>query len=275
MYDKIHPESLDQYYINKLFIKTISQISKDKPVILDIGCGTGNYAKYFIRCFPNGILWANDISGEMLKVFKSKIKANPYVRFLPMPVERLFNEFPEINYDIVCAEGSLHHLEYPAKIIEKITEHLNAGGVIIIFSEPFLNLKKSAMIPRYIDNILIALISGRVKFKTLKGKILSPFLFLGSLIFSRIYKLMCPEKYKIIVESQHNLLLKDDKVEKMLSASETHGNGIDKDLIKKVLSAQNMKIIKEQNGAGYYFYLSYLLSYCFGATHFSLVAVKQ
>lgn len=119
-------------YINK--ICTINHIEPKN--ILDVGCGTGNPAKYFLEngCFVTGI----DGSLEMLKIAKQKLKSyNPLLilsKFQNFSVKKKFNLvvslFDSLN-NILDEEGLLQSFKCAQKSL------LNNGLFIFDMNTPY------------------------------------------------------------------------------------------------------------------------------------------
>ena len=274
IYDNFHINSVDYNYSNKLFrklLKTILDFNKNYK-ILDVGCGTGSYAKYFVNLFPNVKLYANDVSKEILNAFKRKIDSDKNIVWLNCDaVEALKVD----TFDLVCFEGVLHHIDdYEGVVAAACKKISRGGGEIVIFNEPSLNSKRNRLI-RFVDGLLLRTVVGEFKFRSLKGKILKLLIFPLHLILSKIYKSLYPEKYSILTNRTRGYGFNDAE-QKMFILSECHGEhgGVDAQKIIEILQGNGFKIKTYRTGPDYCFYLSYIMSRFLGGSHFSLVAQK-
>ena len=88
IYDATHPRMHASNYANRLFVDILSEIilsiESEACQVLDIGCGTGGYARSIIERFSHTFLDANDISMEMLNVFAAKLSPEVRARFRPL-----------------------------------------------------------------------------------------------------------------------------------------------------------------------------------------------
>ena len=83
--------------LNKKFPEKIIKLVNIKPnsKILDAGCGTGNLLYLLLKQKKNLNLIGIDISPEMLKIAKRKLKGK--TKFMLMPVEKI-NEKNKFDY---------------------------------------------------------------------------------------------------------------------------------------------------------------------------------
>ena len=273
IYDSFHINAVDYNYSNKLFRKLIKSIlySNRSYKVLDVGCGTGSYAKYFVYLFPNVSLYANDVSGEILNVFKRKIGSDKNIVWLNCDAKEALKVD---TFDLVCFEGVLHHIQDYETIVAAACTKILTGGWIIIFNEPSLNSKRNRLI-RFMDSLLLRMVAGEFKFRSLKGKILKPLLLPLHLILSKVYKSLYTEKHSILTNRTRGYGFNDVE-RKMFLLSECHGEhgGVDAQKIIEILQRNGFNITTYRTGPNYCFYPSYLMSRFFGGSHFSLAAQK-
>jgi len=99
----------------------------DDTKALELGCGTGEYTKRFVKIFPN--LIATDISKELLKVARKRVKD---IKFEVADSMNL--HYKDKSFDVVIGNSILHHLDID-KSLDEIFRVLKTGGKMI-FCEP-------------------------------------------------------------------------------------------------------------------------------------------
>jgi len=105
---------------------------KNGDKVLDLGCGTGLLSLKLLQK-AGCLITAIDNSGEMLAIFKDKIKRlglGERVRCRLMDVDSL--NFKDNTFDIAASSVVLHHLKNKAPALRKIYKLLKPGGVFII-----------------------------------------------------------------------------------------------------------------------------------------------
>lgn len=120
--------------------KMVTLIDKDKlnRKILDNGCGIGILGDYL----PDRDITGSDISSEMLKKAKSRIKALVLADSEKLP-------FIDNTFDVIFARSLLHHLPNPQKGIDECFRVLRPGGQIV-FQDTLMSI--FSYIPRKIAN---------------------------------------------------------------------------------------------------------------------------
>lgn len=123
---------------NILFLKIHQKLN---PKILELGCGTCELTKKVLEHLPFQKIELVDISTEMIKISKQKIKKKN-VDFIvtDFDIYEKFNEF-----DLIYSNMAIHWSDNIEKLINKILIKMKTGS-IFIFSYPnnlsFKNLKK-------------------------------------------------------------------------------------------------------------------------------------
>jgi len=269
IYDDYHINTTPKHYSQNLFISIIKQMSKDPNTplrILDIGCGTGTYAKLFLKHLPNSTLVANDISSKMLDIFTSRL-ADEEKRRVDISCEdasQLLNNSK--GYDVICTESTLHHLPSYLEIIEGISKAIKPNGKLLIFDEPLSNPRFIGRILRTIESLVIS-----ASFKDVKGGaklVRTPFRLLGS-----IYATKYPERARVLRNKANGYPLSNEQREAYVKSE--HHDGLDIASFKDILNSTGFTIELEQVGPSYDFYPTYALSRVLGSTHFLLVAKKE
>ncbi len=133
------------------------KISFKNKTVLDVGSGTGRFAKRIVSEVKNITLL--DFSANMLDECKKTIGYPSKTFFLNMSIEK--NDFLLKNkFDIITIFHLMHHLENPSSIIEKLKLHLNDRGKIVIVEV----LKNNGDINNALFNLKIALKYGFLKY---------------------------------------------------------------------------------------------------------------
>jgi ubiquinone/menaquinone biosynthesis C-methylase UbiE len=107
--------------------------------ILDLGCGTGQFAKF---CIENGAskVIGIDISGNMIE---QAIKDNKHekIEYICISIEDF--ELQNQQFDIIISSLAVHYIEdYPA-LIKKVSRLLNKNGEFIFSTEhPIVTARK-------------------------------------------------------------------------------------------------------------------------------------
>lgn len=137
--------------------------------VLEVGCGIGDNLIY---CVQNGADYAEgfDISGESIKLAKSKAENLPNIAFYKCSLEEFSTEK---QYDFVLACGILEYLDDPVKALKKICSLLaNKGTLILQTSEPIF-IKRISPICRIVLSKVPR--KGMVPVARLLGKLLRVF----------------------------------------------------------------------------------------------------
>lgn len=108
----------------------VMSIGIDSPKkIIDIGCGPGNSTENLYKRFPDADILGIDSSEDML------IKARKTYENLPMKFQRAdvtSESGIEGKYDIVFSNACLHWIGNHEKLIPKLFESVNEGGVFAV-----------------------------------------------------------------------------------------------------------------------------------------------
>lgn len=102
----------------------------ERPVILDVGAGTGMLSEMLLERYPSATLTLMDISSPMLEMAHRRFHGKGRIRYLVSDYSR---EDLAGTYDIICSALSIHHLEDPDKwaLYRKIFHALNPGGIFV------------------------------------------------------------------------------------------------------------------------------------------------
>ena len=126
-----------QYLITKALKKT--KFVMEKPVILDIGSGSGNTVIPLLKLFPESTVIACDISPNMLAILRDYLENMSDAsseRCCLMATDAMNDYFKRDHYDLVVGAAILHHVFDVRKTMFSIYNSLKPGGKAIFF-EPF------------------------------------------------------------------------------------------------------------------------------------------
>ncbi|WP_013324447.1 class I SAM-dependent methyltransferase [Gloeothece verrucosa] len=118
-------------YISKTlsFLKNWAEISSDQ-VVLDLGCGTGEFERLLLTENPEQKIIGIDISEEMLVKAKYKCQGYPNVSFQQASVSSL--PFNTHTFDVIVSASAFHYFEHPETAIQEIKRVLKPDGKVVI-----------------------------------------------------------------------------------------------------------------------------------------------
>ncbi len=135
--------------LNKYTIEAFSLMpSIDKPLILDMGCGTG-VPTLALTEISNGGIYAVDSDDSCLLWLEEKVKALNCANRIKVIHASVFDEnlFDE-KFDIVLAEGLLNVIGFE-KGLPVLIKHLKDTGYLIIHDEFKRGREKRALFKKY------------------------------------------------------------------------------------------------------------------------------
>lgn len=108
--------------------KLISMLEeKNKPDILEIGCGTGLMTELAVRDLTYDTYTALDIVSECEKFIK---KINADICFISEDIEEYIKQNDK-KYDLILSNASLQWIENLPELTDKLVEKLNPNGVLL------------------------------------------------------------------------------------------------------------------------------------------------
>ncbi|MBN1315497.1 MAG: methyltransferase domain-containing protein [Anaerolineales bacterium] len=131
---KIDYDAISKVYDNvragdvELIDRLLAELSIDSPCILDIGCGTGNYAGLFKRAGVQ--IYGVDPSGGMLEQARKKY---PNVDFRQGTAGDL--PFKDAFFDMVYLTDVIHHVPDIGRMFGEIHRVLAPGGKVCIVTQ--------------------------------------------------------------------------------------------------------------------------------------------
>lgn len=104
----------------------LAQISERCGQALEIGCGTGGFAR-LLAGRAESVL-ALDLSPQMIRLARERSRSHANIEFVEGDV--MARQFPEAQFDCVATLTTLHHLPIEATLA-KIRHALKPGGVFL------------------------------------------------------------------------------------------------------------------------------------------------
>ncbi|MEK6897077.1 MAG: class I SAM-dependent methyltransferase [Nanoarchaeota archaeon] len=105
---------------------------RNNSKILDAGCGTGNFLKILESSKKNLNLYGIDISKEMLKIAKGKLKKS---KLEIKSVEKI--DFKDNSFDYVFSIDAFHHYSNQNLSIKKFNKILKENGCLAVIDLSF------------------------------------------------------------------------------------------------------------------------------------------
>ena len=113
--------------IRRLHEAIVKAVPQDARLILDVGCGNGWLANYFLR--KNRMVISMDIS--TVNPIRT-LKENPHVNHAALVADVFHLPIKNNSIDCIVAVEIMEHVHEPALFIEKLIEKLKTGGKLII-----------------------------------------------------------------------------------------------------------------------------------------------
>ncbi|HLA09290.1 MAG TPA: class I SAM-dependent methyltransferase [Pyrinomonadaceae bacterium] len=138
----------------------IRSVPKNCRNALEIGCGTGAFARSLAECTDH--VFAIDLSTEMIRVARSRSANVTNVEFEMADANSW--SFPLDHFDCIASIATLHHLN-TVEMLKRMKGSLTVGGILILLDlfEPERNLIKLTGIRDSFLNILAMSVSGGLR----------------------------------------------------------------------------------------------------------------
>jgi len=103
---------------------------RDRPRVLELGCGTGLLTRHLLRAYPDGDFLVTDLSPEMIAEAESNLRS-PASGRLVFDVLDAANVGGIGRFDLIATSMSLHWLDDPSGALSRLRDRLNPGGTLI------------------------------------------------------------------------------------------------------------------------------------------------
>lgn len=122
-----------RWYLQRYGYRTSARLRRflrDKPRILEAGCGLARDSKMFAELSPLSAIVAMDQSPSALKVARRMLK--PFRNCQVVRADITSFKYPG-QFDFISCDQVLHHTPDPAKTLRHLYSHLAPGGVLNFF----------------------------------------------------------------------------------------------------------------------------------------------
>jgi len=136
-----HDLFFDNEYWKNLVARAIefAQVDSNLPLkVLDIGSGSGNTVFAATELLPNSVVYACDISPQLLGMLVGIQEKIPHIQGrIEAYCFDLHKDFFEDNtFDLVIGGAVLHHMLDPQAVLKNVAHWLRPGGKILLVVEP-------------------------------------------------------------------------------------------------------------------------------------------
>jgi len=171
MFDEIAPK---YDFLNHFFTLNIDKIWRSrirenlelfdfkKLIILDLAAGTGDLTKELMKLSPD-MIYACDISDNMLEVLREKIKSNK-LSTVNSPAEKL--PFTDNAFDVVTVGFGVRNFYELEKALNEIYRVMNKNGILVILDFFKVNSVKAKIFNLYSGKVMPAVGNFLSKSKT-------------------------------------------------------------------------------------------------------------
>jgi len=101
-------------------------------VLIDLGAGTGFFARSFAEYMETGIIWACDVSAEMVQHLTDNLPEGLGADVRPLLVGEHDVPLPDDTADAVFLGNVFHELEHPERTIAEAFRLLRPGGHLVV-----------------------------------------------------------------------------------------------------------------------------------------------
>src|SRR5260221_2508482 len=101
-----------------------------RALVLDIGCGTGEFEKLLLDKHPNQQIVGVDISQKMLEIAQQKCEACPNAIFLV--TSALVLPFSDHSFDVIVSASTFHYFDEPEAALKEMRRVLRPDETLVI-----------------------------------------------------------------------------------------------------------------------------------------------
>lgn len=123
------------------FLRWTRALGGDQPWrdrrFLDVGCGAGRNSCWAMKHGASGGV-AMDIDERSLAVARSNLEPYPTVQVV---FKSVYDLEPDLGFDIVFSIGVIHHLDDPARALQRMARSVKPGGKVMIWVYGYENME--------------------------------------------------------------------------------------------------------------------------------------
>jgi ubiquinone/menaquinone biosynthesis C-methylase UbiE len=128
--------------------------------ILDIGCGTGQFAARVLAHLPDSQIWGLDLSGGMLqRAAKRRVDFGGRLHLVCGDSEKL--PFADDSFDAVTCSHSFHHYPRQDRVLGEVHRVLRPDGKLLL-----VDGDRDRLWGWFVFNVLVVLVEGAVNHRT-------------------------------------------------------------------------------------------------------------
>lgn len=102
----------------------------ERVVAVDLGAGTGLFAREFARRLDGGVIWAVDSEPRMIAWMEANLPAETLRTVRPLPGDATAVPLPDASAGLVYAIALYHELPEPALMLREALRLLAPGGTV-------------------------------------------------------------------------------------------------------------------------------------------------
>jgi SAM-dependent methyltransferase len=137
-----HQRFIDSEYFKSLIEQALLEtpLTRQAPLILDLGSGSGNSVWPCLELFPQAQIVATDLSPNLLAILRDHAASrdNDVGRLGAICMDVTQNHFSPDRFDFAIGAAILHHLIDPIAALSAVHHSLKPGAFALFF-EPFEN----------------------------------------------------------------------------------------------------------------------------------------
>lgn len=118
-----------------LIAEAAARVTPNASVLLDVGCGAGNYTLKLLERLPNRAATLIDLSRPMLDCAVERVQRATSAKVIALQGDIRTLPLGEAQYDVICAAAVLHHLRDTPEwhsVFAKLFACLKPGGSLWI-----------------------------------------------------------------------------------------------------------------------------------------------
>jgi ubiquinone/menaquinone biosynthesis C-methylase UbiE len=148
---------LQRWFFKPSHHMLLEALSPDDRRVLDIGCGTGQFAARVLGQFPHAHVWGLDLSDGMLHQGQDRSRlAGGRLHLVQGDSERL--PFGDDSFDAVTCTHSFHHYPHQERVLAEMHRVLRPGGRLLI-----IDGDRDRLWGWFLFNVVVVLMEGPVR----------------------------------------------------------------------------------------------------------------